>query len=401
MSQAVEYVINRTSGSVALDVFSDAEAARVRAYHMALPGYAPTPLAALDDLAGRLGLAAVHVKDESFRFGLNAFKVLGASYAVGRIVAERLGLGQDALSLSAMTAPANREKLAGLVLATATDGNHGRAVAWAARQLGLGCVVHMPKGSAPARLEAIRALGAKADILEMNYDEAVRLTAAEAAKEGWIVVQDTAWDGYETIPGWIMQGYATMAEEACLQLEAAGRAAPTHVFVQAGVGSLAAGVVGRMSVRLKDRRPRFLVAEAGAADCLYRSALAGRPVTVEGDLTTIMAGLACGEPSKLAWPILKDRADVFVSCPDWVAARGMRILGNPRGGDPRVVSGESGAITLGLLTLIMETPSLAALRDSLDLGPQSRVLLFSTEGDTDPKRYRDIVWDGDYASAAQ
>ncbi len=404
MSQDIEYFINRTAFSArpatAVDAFSNAEADQVRAFQATLPGYEPTPLRALNALASHLGLSGIFVKDESLRFDLNAFKVLGASYAVGRVVASRLGQPIASLPFSGLVARENRERLGDLVLATATDGNHGRAVAWAARHLGLGCVVHMPKGSSPARLENIRAQGAKADILDLNYDQAVCFSAEEAARNDWVLVQDTAWEGYEEIPGWIMQGYATIVEESLEQMAAQGGQAPTHVFVQAGVGALAAGVLGRLTARLGTNRPRVVVVEASAADCLYRSARSqtGAPLTVDGDLATIMAGLACGQPSAMAWPILRDYASAFVSCADVVAARGMRVLGNPLANDPRVVSGESGAIALGLVTRLMDDAALAGLRHALELGKESRVLLFSTEGDTDPGCYRDIVWDGAFPS---
>jgi diaminopropionate ammonia-lyase len=401
VSEDVEYFVNDSPfaarPTAAVDAFTDTEAAAVRGFQATLPGYAPTPLCSLPALAARLGLGDLFVKDESRRFGLNAFKVLGASYAVGRVVAARLGLPISSLPFARLIAEDSRQRLRDLVLTTTTDGNHGRAVAWMARQLGLRCVVHMPKGSAAARLQNIRAEGAAADILDMNYDEAVAFSAEEADRQGWVLVQDTAWEGYEEIPRWIMQGYATIVEES-LQQMAGGP--PTHVFVQAGVGALAGGVLGRLTARFGAERPRVVVAEARAADCLHRSARsgAGAPVTVTGDLATIMAGLACGQPSALAWPILRDYASAFVACADPVAARGMRVLGNPLRGDPQVISGESGAITLGLLTRLMEDPKLAPVRTALGLGADSRVLLFSTEGDTDPVRYREIVWDGAFPS---
>ncbi len=404
VSEEIGYFVNRTPFSAApaasVSAFSDAEAESAHAFHSTFPGYEPTPLCALDALARHLGLGAILVKDESRRFDLNAFKVLGASYAVGRTVAARLGEAIGSLSFARLTAPETRSRLGPLVLATTTDGNHGRAVAWIARRLGLGCVVHMPKGSSIARLAAIRGQGAKADILELNYDEAVCFTAEEAARNGWVLVQDTAWDGYEEIPQWIMQGYASLVEEAYAQLPAGAEALPTHVFIQAGVGALAAGVLGRLVARFGPARPQVVVVEASAADCLYRSAKSetGLPMTVGGDLSTIMAGLACGQPSSLAWPILRDYAAAFVSCPDPVTARGMRVLGNPLAGDQKIVSGESGAITLGVLTVLMEDPRLAGLREALHLGAKSRVLLVSTEGDTDPERYREIVWDGAFPS---
>ncbi|MCE5342243.1 MAG: diaminopropionate ammonia-lyase, partial [Eubacteriales bacterium] len=284
---------------------------------------------------------------------------------------------------------------------TATDGNHGRGVAWAARQLHQKAVVHMPKGSVQIRYDNIAREGAQVTIETVNYDDCVRLAAREAAATPHgVVVQDTAWDGYEEIPSHIMQGYGTMVREAAEQFEAATGAPPTHVFIQAGVGSLAGAVQGYLCNRYPDHTPVVAVVEATAADCLYRGALAGdgQPRAVQGDLETIMAGLACGEPNTLAWDILRNHSAFFVSCPDWVSARGMRMLGAPLKGDPQVVSGESGAVGMGVVSAVMTDPAYAELKVQLKLDEQSRVLLFSTEGDTDPENYRNIVWNGAVAS---
>ena len=228
------------------------------------------------------------------------------------------------------------------------------------------------------------------------------MAAAEAAetKHG-VVVQDTAWAGYEEIPAWIMQGYGTMANEAAEQLRQLEVNRPTHVFVQAGVGSLAGAVVGYFTNLYPNNPPKFVVMEAKAADCLYRGAVAGDgdPRIVDGDLTTIMAGLACGEPNILSWDILLNHVSAFVSCPDWVSARGMRMLGMPVKGDPSVVSGESGAVGMGLISAIMEDDTYRDLREHLELDRFSQVLMFSTEGDTDPEKYRRILWDGEYSTA--
>lgn len=372
----------------------------VRAFHATIPGYEPTPLVGLRALAGRLGLGGLFVKDESYRFGLNAFKVLGGSYAIARLLAERLGRDLADLPYPVLTGDGVKAALGDVVFATTTDGNHGRGVAWTARMLRQKSVVYMPKGSAPFRLEKIRAEGAEAEILDKNYDDCVRFTAEAARKAGWIVVQDTAWEGYRDIPLWIMEGYGTMVDEALQQLQDAGEGLPTHVFIQAGVGSLAAMVQAVLRARLGDEAPKVIVVEADRAACFYKSALAGNeaPLAVTGDLDTVMAGLACGEPNVIAFEILRDYAEAFVSCSDPVAARGMRLLGNPLRGDGAIVSGESGAVTAGLLSLIMEDPSQKELRQALGLGRESSVLLFSTEGDTDPERYRSIVWDGEFPS---
>uniref|UniRef100_UPI00402A8F00 diaminopropionate ammonia-lyase n=1 Tax=Veillonella magna TaxID=464322 RepID=UPI00402A8F00 len=235
-------------------------------------------------------------------------------------------------------------------------------------------------------------------IAELNYDDCVRKAVAEAAKvDNGVVVQDTAWDGYEEIPSWIMQGYGTMALEAGDQLNEKG-VMPTHIFVQAGVGSLAGAVTGYFTNLYKDApvKPKIIVVEAQAADCLYQGALAGdgKPRIVGGDLQTIQAGLACGEPNTISWDILRNHVDVFVSAPDWVAELGMRMTAAPLKGDKPIVSGESGAVPFGTVAAIMTMDAYKELRDELGLGKDSKVLCFSTEGDTDPIRYKEIVWEG-------
>ncbi len=381
--------------------FEPKEMEAVRKFHSTIPGYKPTPLRDLKELASMLGVKAVYLKDESYRFGLNAFKVLGGSYAIAKYLAERLGKDLTQLPYDVLTSGETKKQLGEVTFATTTDGNHGRGVAWTARVLRQNSVVYMPKGSSKQRFDAIAAEGAKVTIRDCNYDDSVRLTAEEANEKGWVVVQDTAWEGYEDIPLWIMQGYGTMANEALEQLRGYGAGDPTHVFIQAGVGSLAGMVQAFFTAHFPQKAPRVLVAEANKADCYYRSMMAGdgKPHAVTGDLDTLMAGLACGEANTIAFDILRDYASAFVSCPDYVAARGMRVLGNPLKGDPYVCSGESGAVTAGLLTFIMQDGDLKGLRNALGLDKNSTVVLFSTEGDTDPGRYRSVVWDGEFPTA--
>ena len=381
-----------------ISAFKSEKMDAVRKFHSTIPNYEPTPLRSLPHLASLLGVGGIYVKDESYRFGLNAFKVLGASYAIAGYLAERLGRDLADLPYDILTSSETKERLGDITFATTTDGNHGRAVAWTARMLGQNAVVYMPKGSSKQRYDAIAAEGARVTIRDVNYDESVRLTAEEAREKGWVVVQDTAWPGYEDIPLWIMQGYGTMMNEALEQMHGEGTDSPTHVFIQAGVGSLAGMAQGYMSANFKKGCPRVVVAEASKADCFYRSAFIGdgRPHFVTGDLDTLMAGLACGEPNTIAFDILRDNSSAFVSCPDYVAARGMRMLGNPVGGDPFIRSGESGAVTAGLLSFIMRSNYLSDMKKSMQLGSDSVILLFSTEGDTDPARYRGIVWDGEF-----
>ncbi|HZW82032.1 MAG TPA: diaminopropionate ammonia-lyase [Candidatus Deferrimicrobium sp.] len=407
MSNSIQWLNNNMRKSadrgVNINCFGKEEIAKAKHFHMSFPGYSPTPLRNLKSLAEALGVAGIYVKDESYRFGLNAFKALGGSYAIARYLAKQLETDIEELPFPVLTSDAVKQKLGDITFATTTDGNHGRGVAWTAKQLRQKAIVYMPKGSSQARLENIQAEGAEASITNLNYDDAVRMTAAKAVKHGWVVVQDTAWEGYEEIPAWIMQGYGTMAAEVVEQLQQIGVEKPTHVFTQAGVGALAGAVEGYFTSLFKENRPKMVVVEADKADCLFKSVKAndGKPRVVGGDMTTIMAGLACGEPNIISWKILRDYCEMFVSCPDWIAAKGMRILGSPLSSDARVVSGESGAVTTGLLSALLLDEDLKEAKDSLGLDQNSHVLLFNTEGDTDPASYRSIVWDGKFASAAR
>ena len=365
--------------------FSGAQALETRSFHRSFPQYAPTPLVALKALAARLGLERICVKDESFRFGLNAFKVLGGSYAIGRHIAALLGLEADKPSYAALTSAQSRRALGDAVFFTATDGNHGRGVAWTARELGCRAVVRMPRGTVDSRVRNIRALGAEVSVENMNYDACVRLAAQQARETpGGVLVQDTAWEGYTQIPMWIMQGYLTMALEADEQMDAP----PTHVFLQAGVGSMAAAVAAYFAGKYAQTPPKIIILEPSAANCFYRSAGRGQIEAVEGDMPTMMAGLACGEPSPIAWDILHALASAFLSCEDTVTEQGMRLLGRPLDGDPAITSGESGAVGTGALWEIMAD---AQAREALALDERSRVLLISTEGATDPVNYLRVM----------
>ena len=382
-----------------LAVMSLENVGKARKFHESFPQYSVTPLAQLKGMAEYLGLGSLFVKDESYRFGLNAFKVLGGSFAMARYIAGQLGKDVSEVDYNYLTGDKLKEEFGQATFFTATDGNHGRGVAWAANRLGQKAVVLMPKGSVESRFNNIAKEGAQVSIEEVNYDECVRRANAMAEKiEHGVMVQDTAWEGYEDIPAWIMQGYGTMASEAAQQLKEAGVDRPTHIFIQAGVGSLAGAVQGYFANLFHDCEPTVVVMEAQAADCLYQGAKAGDGDIriVDGDLSTIMAGLACGEPNIISWDILKNHSSFFVSCPDWVSAKGMRMLGAPVKGDPQVVSGESGAVGMGLIATLMTEPEYAQLKEAIGLDENSRVLMFSTEGDTDPENYRKIVWGGAY-----
>ena len=382
-----------------LSAFTIEQARKARDFHASFDVYAQTPLTALPGLAKALGVASIHVKDESYRFGLNAFKVLGGSYALGRYIAKRLGEDIADLPASRILSDEVRKRLGEVTFVTATDGNHGRGVAWTANRLGQHSVVYMPKGSAAERLANIRAEGADASITDLNYDDAVRLANRQAVEKGWVMVQDTAWEGYADLPLWVMQGYPTMGYEIVQQLEAMGAEKPTHVFLQAGVGSMAGAMTGFLTSYYGAERPFITVVEPNKADCVFRTAEAndGKLHFVTGEMNTIMAGLACGEPCTIGWEVLKNCADAFISCPDHAAADRMRTLAAPVRGDQPIVSGESGAATTGCVANILLREGLHELREKLHLDASSRVLFISTEGDTDRDNYRKVVWGGKYS----
>jgi len=390
-----EYVLRRRGEkpAAALDLTSTQQAEKTSRFHQGLPGYEQTPLVSLDALASKLGVSKLWVKDESKRFGLNAFKALGGSYAMGEYLAGKLGKPIEELTFAELCSNQAKRALGEITFVTATDGNHGRGVAWSARLLGQKSVVYMPKGSAMERLENIRAQGAQAEITEFNYDDAVRLADRMAKEHGWVLVQDTAWPGYEQIPAHIMQGYTTLAREIGQQLEQAGEEKPTHLFLQAGVGSFAGAVLGYFASLWGEQRPITTIMEPDQADCVYRSAKAddGKLHFVTGDMNSMMAGLCCGEPCTISWEIINSYADAFVSCGDEYSARGMRLLGRPEGDDPVVVSGESGAVGAGVLEGILTEKRLQLLRQALGLNEHSRVLLISTEGDTDRANYQKVL----------
>ena len=403
MTDGLKWTVNHVPGSddKFLDLMSEENVTKANEFHKSFPQYSVTPLQKLSALADYLGVKGIYCKDESYRFGLNAFKVLGGSYAMGRYIAQELGRDISELPYNVLSSDKLREEFGQATFFTATDGNHGRGVAWAAKRLGQKAVVRMPKGTTKTRFDNIAKEGAEVTIEEVNYDDCVRMAAAEAAKtEHGIIVQDTAWAGYEEIPSWIMQGYGTLVLEADKQLKKNGVDRPTHVFVQAGVGSLAGAVVGYFAHKYKENPPVMVVCEASAADCLYRSAVQadGNLVNVTGDLQTIMAGLACGEGNTIGWDILKNHVTVFASCPDWMSAKATRIYANPLDNDPHIISGESGSVPLGLAYTALHDEDAKDLKEALKLDENSNILVISTEGDTDPVRYREIVWDGLYGT---
>ncbi|PUU92450.1 diaminopropionate ammonia-lyase [Halanaerobium saccharolyticum] len=376
--------------------FLNAQAAkRARKFHSSFKEYRATPLTSLKHLAEYLGIKNIYVKDESYRFNLNSFKVLGGTYAIAKSLAEKLDRDVENLNFEMLKSKEAKEELGDITFITATDGNHGKGIAWAANHLGHQAVIYLPDGSAQKRVDAIREVGGKAIVTNLNYDDTVAYAIKKAEENNWHLVQDTAWEGYEKIPTWIMQGYTTMAEEIKLQLELEGIEEPTHMFLQAGVGSMAGSILGYY-INQFDNYPITTIIEPNEAACVFNSAAHsdGKTHKVEGDLKTDMAGLACGEANPLAWEILRDYAHMFISCNDYVSSRGMRILANPIADDKQIISGESGSVGLGLLSLLMEKENLRSLKNELQLDENSIVLIFNTEGATDTVNYRKIVWDG-------
>jgi diaminopropionate ammonia-lyase len=351
------------------------------------PDYAPTPLRVLDRTAASLGIEALLYKDEAERFGLKSFKALGGAYAVFRLLAEFIGKsGAGPVSATALAEGRWRHLTEGITVTCATDGNHGRSVAWGARLFHCRCVIFIHATVSEGREKAIAAYGAEIVRVPGGYDDSVHHAASVAAEKGWSVISDTAYEGYSAVPRQIMQGYGVVAEEIFAQLP--GGTTPSHVFLQAGVGGMAASLCARFWQHWAAARPRVVVVEPDRAACLYASARAGRPVVLTGDLDTIMAGLSCGEVSLLAWPVLAAGAEDFMTIGDETAVDTVRFLADGAGGDAPLVAGETGVAGLAGLRAAAADP---ALRAALSLGPTSRVLVIGSEGDTDPDIYRRIT----------
>lgn len=345
----------------------------------------PTPLHALPALAAELSVSTIHIKDEGFRLGLGSFKALGGSYAVIRLVLEeasgRLGRPIDVAELHS---PEVRAIAAGMTVACATDGNHGRSVAQGAQLVGAKAAIFVHSGVSDERVAAIARFGAQMVQVEGTYDDSVAEAARVAAEKGWTVVSDTSWPGYERIPGLVMQGYTAMVREALRQLPEP----PTHVFVQAGVGGVAAAVAGHLALALGNLRPTFVVVDPARAACLYETARAGHPVKVKHGEPTVMAMLECYEPSLVAWRVLSRVADAFMTVDEEDAVAVMNRLARPVGNDPAIVAGESGGAGLAGHIRAAADPEIRAV---LGLNKASRVFVINTEGATDPERYAELV----------
>jgi diaminopropionate ammonia-lyase len=373
-----ELLVNPRHGTPGVTILPAAGFRRAKAAITGWSGYEPTPLRTLPGVGG---VAEVRIKDEASRFGLGSFKALGGAYAVANLLAAELSRRSIARAATSEDLADGRyaDSTGALTVTCATDGNHGRSVAWGAERFHCRCVIFVHGTVSQGRVDAIAGFGARVERVLGNYDDAVREADRQARAHGWFVVSDTSYPGYTEVPRDVMQGYRLMADEAADQWTGAP---PTHVFIQAGVGGAAAAVSVQMRARFMPA-PRLIVVEPDRAACLLASAKAGTPTVVLGDLDTIMAGLACGEPSLLAWQELERAAFAFMSIPDAAAISCLRRLA--AGG---IGIGESGVAGLaGFLAAAAD----AVARKKLGLTPDSRVLLFGTEGVTDPILYDEML----------
>jgi diaminopropionate ammonia-lyase len=345
---------------------------KVTDFHQSI-GNKETPLVELPSLAKQIGIGNLFVKDESHRLGLNAFKALGASYAMN----EQLKKNPQIKTFC-----------------TATDGNHGKAVAWMARKLGRKALIYMPKGTVPARVQAIEKEGAEVLMIDYGYDIAVKMANTRVSdgnkmskNHSWSLIQDTAWNGYEEVPSDIMRGYWTQAYEITKQI---GQEKVDVLLLQSGVGSWAASIMTYILKEWEDP-PFFIGVEPHSANCLFKSIKAGHRLSVENELKTSMAGLNCGSVSTLAWKILKNGLIGSISISDKLSEEAMKILANPILGDPMIISGESGASGVGALLGLCNTHKLGSFKEKIYLNKLSKVLVINTEGDTDPSNYRRVI----------
>lgn len=376
------FLVNRQHGTPGVVVLPDGHFRRAKEEIASWPGYAPTPLVDLPDVAEAARVGSVRYKDEGGRFGLGSFKALGGAYAVMRLLQAELARrgAANAATAAELMEGKFKDVTRAITVTCATDGNHGRSVAWGAQRFGAGCVIFVHETVSQGRRDAIAKWGAEILVVPGNYDDAVREAQKQADANGWFVVSDTSYPGYTEVPRDVMQGYRVMADEAADQI---GQG-PTHVFIQGGVGGVAAAVSVQMRARF-GAGVKVVVAEPEKAACLLASAEAGQPTTVPGDLDTLMAGLACGEPSLLAWQELERGAFAFMAVADDSAVDCMKALAARK---PPVVAGESAVAGLAALLLAAREPF---ARSALGLDESSRVLLFGTEGATDVEVYTKLV----------
>ena len=344
--------------------------------------YEMTHLENLEEIAKETNVKSIYYKNEGSRFGLKSFKALGGAYAVSNLLIKELKSSGIDATCKDLIQKKYIDKIKNIVVTCATDGNHGKSVAWGASLFGCMCVIYIHEGVSVNRKKEIEKYGATVDRVNGNYDESVRQASIDASKNNWFVVSDTSYEGYLDVPKDVMQGYTVMVDEAFSQLQ---NTLPTHIFVQAGVGGLAAAVCSYVWEKLEDKKPIFSVVEPELADCLYQSAKAGEPIVVEGSLDTIMAGLACGEVSLIAWDILKEGTDFFITINDESAKDTMRLLAAQ---PSAVVAGESAVAGLSAFLTIANDEE---KRKLLQIDKDSVILFFGSEGDTDSEVYTKIV----------
>lgn len=348
-------------------------------------GYAETPLVSLKALAAEIGVADVFYKDEGPRFGLGSFKALGGAYAALRVLQREISgrLGFE-VSLADIRQGKYAEQCATLTLVSATDGNHGRSLAWGCKRFGVPCRIYIHASVSANREAAMTALGADVIRIDGDYDDSVVRCKKDALDNEWFIVSDTSWPGYSSPPSDVMSGYSVMVKEVCDRLTTP----PTHVFLQAGVGGMAAGVIAAMRQHWGNASPRAIVVEPELAACLFESARTGYATRVTVEKETLMAGLSCGEPSEIAWNILAEEVTDYLTIPEALVGPAVRLLAHPVGDDPVIQAGESAVAGLAALVAARSDPALAS---RLALDTTSRVLLFGTEGVTDPEVFQMIM----------
>lgn len=377
--------MQRMAGDAAQRVLSKTGFDTAEAEITAWEGYNPTPLHSMQALATRIGVDKVLYKDEGPRFGLASFKALGGAYAALRVLQREIAQrsGED-VSLADIRNGKFRDACAQITLVSATDGNHGRSLAWGCQKFGAPCRIYIHAEVSEGRAQIMRDFGAEVIRITGDYDASVALAKTEAETNGWFVVSDTSWDGYTEPPRDVMAGYGVLTREVCRALDRA----PTHVFLQGGVGGMAAGIIAALVQHWGEHSPRVVIVEPELAACLYESARQGTATTVAIAQETIMAGLSCGEPSPLAWEILAQEAADYVTIPDTLIPPTVRMLARPLPGDPMIEAGESAVAGLSALIAARTDP---ALSKALGLDTTSRVLLIGSEGITDPEIYAQIM----------
>lgn len=388
---AVQHIAaNRKHGEAAIAVLTPTDFDEAYEEITRWEGYQPTPLVPLSGLAQMIGVGRIDYKHEGPRFGLGSFKALGGSYAALRVLQRELNRQSGKqVELADIRNGVFSDACAEITLASATDGNHGRSLAWGCQRFGAPCKIYIHAEVSEGRAAAMRDLGAEVIRIDGDYDASVHAAKKDAADNGWFVVSDTSWPGYTDPPRDVMAGYVVMTREAIDVLQDP----PTHVFLQGGVGGLAGSVAAALRQAYGDAAPRVVIVEPELAACLFESAKTGVATSVQIDEETIMAGLSCGEPSELAWRILEEEASDFLTIPEGIVAPTVRLLAKAETGDPIIEAGESAVAGLAALISVMQGPELAT---KLGLGPSSRVLLIGSEGVTDPDIFAAIMGGADH-----